>query len=133
MFVIEKEYGDSVDLRESDIMAKVKWHFYIDSCYICPYCPDKATKFDSFYKLRSHLVQHKTQQVLVQYNNTTDNWPAQNTTGTCPAQYITSTCPAQNTAGTLSSTKHNGCVSSTSHSRYLSVLHCVGLCSVALL
>lgn len=48
---------------KNDDIASIKWHFLVDSSYICPYCPASQSRFDNFYKLRSHLVTHKTEQV----------------------------------------------------------------------
>ena len=49
---------------EDDAIASMRWHFLVDSSYVCPYCPNAQTRFDTYYQLKSHLVTHKTEQVI---------------------------------------------------------------------
>ena len=54
---------------EDDAIASMRWHFLVDSSYVCPYCPNAQTRFDTYYQLKSHLVTHKTEQVILLVTN----------------------------------------------------------------
>lgn len=43
----------------ADTEGKVK--VVVDSSYLCQYCP---SKFKTYFQLKTHMVQHKQQQVL---------------------------------------------------------------------
>ncbi|XP_067931832.1 zinc finger protein 341-like isoform X2 [Watersipora subatra] len=55
--------GQSTAEQNGDEIASMKWHFLIDSSYVCPYCPNTHTRFDTYYQLKTHLVTHKTEQL----------------------------------------------------------------------
>lgn len=57
-FVKEEREDNSTDSSEPKEDSRTK--VMIDNSYICQYCP---CKFKTYFHLKSHMVQHKNQQV----------------------------------------------------------------------